>query len=460
MLTSSGWSSKDGSSAERLVDEVRLFTRRLKDGMGARPRNSRAPPPRPREPGRQEDPDRRRRHADGLRALRHLAGEGGRGPGGRQRPGGPASARRTSRRRGRADGHHDAGDGRLRSDAANPPGPAVSITSDHRAHRQSHEGRPGEVPGGRAPPSTSPSRSTATGCWRCCTGSWRAGRMSLEPMVGRRVDEAADAGAIPRLDPRTLRLRFARIRACLAEASDPRGARKIRVVDGDRAGSEQPGRPGLLRAGPREPHRAGERDVPRSLRSIGLCATRVVPLLRASARLNIWHGGCATGEEAYSTAILLSEAGLYDRCQIYATDLSPLALEIAKLGVYSAAALPDGHGELSGGGGNVRALALRHAGLRPHFDSRIAAAKHSLLPARSGRRPCVRRDGSDPLPQRHDLLRSRAAGARRRKARRQPAAGRISLPGTQRAAVARRPGRDSRSSQRAERIYRQGSRQA
>jgi chemotaxis protein methyltransferase CheR len=67
----------------------------------------------------------------------------------------------------------------------------------------------------------------------------------------------------------------------------------------------------------------------------------VFPRLRASARLNIWHGGCATGEEAYSTAILLAEAGLYDRCQIYATDLSPLALEIAKLGVYPATTLPE-----------------------------------------------------------------------------------------------------------------------
>ena len=68
--------------------------------------------------------------------------------------------------------------------------------------------------------------------------------------------------------------------------------------------------------------------------------TRVFPLFRAAQRINVWHGGCATGEEAYSTAIVLSEAGLYDRCQIYATDLSPLALEIAKLGVYSAATLP------------------------------------------------------------------------------------------------------------------------
>jgi chemotaxis protein methyltransferase CheR len=36
----------------------------------------------------------------------------------------------------------------------------------------------------------------------------------------------------------------------------------------------------------------------------------------------------------------LSEAGLYERCQIYATDLSPRALEQAKLGMYSAALLP------------------------------------------------------------------------------------------------------------------------
>jgi chemotaxis protein methyltransferase CheR len=70
-------------------------------------------------------------------------------------------------------------------------------------------------------------------------------------------------------------------------------------------------------------------------------AAAVFPLLRASSRLNIWHGGCATGEEAYSTAILLSEAGLYDRCQIYATDLSPLALQIAKLGAYPATTLPE-----------------------------------------------------------------------------------------------------------------------
>lgn len=30
----------------------------------------------------------------------------------------------------------------------------------------------------------------------------------------------------------------------------------------------------------------------------------------------MWHAGCATGEEAYSMAILLQEEGLYDRTTI------------------------------------------------------------------------------------------------------------------------------------------------
>jgi chemotaxis protein methyltransferase CheR len=63
---------------------------------------------------------------------------------------------------------------------------------------------------------------------------------------------------------------------------------------------------------------------------------RVVPILRTYPLLKIWHGGCASGEEAYGSAILLEEEGLYDRTQIYATDLSHAALEQAKLGLYPA----------------------------------------------------------------------------------------------------------------------------
>jgi chemotaxis protein methyltransferase CheR len=66
---------------------------------------------------------------------------------------------------------------------------------------------------------------------------------------------------------------------------------------------------------------------------------RLVPLLRTYPRLNIWNSGCATGEEAYSTAILLTEVGLYDRCQIYATDVNARVVEHAKEGIYPAAAI-------------------------------------------------------------------------------------------------------------------------
>jgi chemotaxis protein methyltransferase CheR len=63
---------------------------------------------------------------------------------------------------------------------------------------------------------------------------------------------------------------------------------------------------------------------------------QVVPVLRTYPLVNVWHAGCATGEEAYSTAILLREEGLLERCQIYATDLSAPAIERAKEGVFSA----------------------------------------------------------------------------------------------------------------------------
>lgn len=62
----------------------------------------------------------------------------------------------------------------------------------------------------------------------------------------------------------------------------------------------------------------------------------VFPVLRTYPLLKIWHAGCAGGEEAYATAILLSDEGLYDRSQIYATDLSNEALDEAKAGIYPA----------------------------------------------------------------------------------------------------------------------------
>jgi chemotaxis protein methyltransferase CheR len=63
--------------------------------------------------------------------------------------------------------------------------------------------------------------------------------------------------------------------------------------------------------------------------------TDVLAMLRALPFVRIWHAGCATGEEAYSLAILLEEEGLYDRCRIYATDISDDLLVRARRGIYS-----------------------------------------------------------------------------------------------------------------------------
>src|SRR6476659_7709238 len=57
---------------------------------------------------------------------------------------------------------------------------------------------------------------------------------------------------------------------------------------------------------------------------------RVVPHLRTYPEIKLWHAGCASGEEVYATAIVLWEEDLYERAQIYATDLSARAVENAR----------------------------------------------------------------------------------------------------------------------------------
>lgn len=68
---------------------------------------------------------------------------------------------------------------------------------------------------------------------------------------------------------------------------------------------------------------------------------RVVPLLRTYPTVQIWVAGCSTGEEVYSLAILLQEERLYERCRIYATDISHAVLRKARDGIFSLAAMRD-----------------------------------------------------------------------------------------------------------------------
>ena len=66
---------------------------------------------------------------------------------------------------------------------------------------------------------------------------------------------------------------------------------------------------------------------------------KVVPLLRTYPTVQIWIAGCSTGEEVYSLAILLQEESLYNRCRIYATDISHSVLRRARDGIFPLSAM-------------------------------------------------------------------------------------------------------------------------
>ena len=61
---------------------------------------------------------------------------------------------------------------------------------------------------------------------------------------------------------------------------------------------------------------------------------KVVPLLRTYPFLRVWNAGCSTGEETFSLAIMLHEAGLYERSRIYATDINDSVVGQARRGEF------------------------------------------------------------------------------------------------------------------------------
>lgn len=94
--------------------------------------------------------------------------------------------------------------------------------------------------------------------------------------------------------------------------------------------------------------------------------TEVFPLLRTWPYFKIWHAGCATGEEAYSLAILLREEGLLPRATIYATDFNDAALAIAREGIYDLQKLGPASRNYQQAGGQ--------ASLSEHYHARYGAA--------------------------------------------------------------------------------------
>jgi chemotaxis protein methyltransferase CheR len=111
---------------------------------------------------------------------------------------------------------------------------------------------------------------------------------------------------------------------------------------------------------------------------------QVVPMLRTYPQLKIWHAGCATGEEVYATAILLCEEDLYDRTQLYATDMSEHAVERAREGIYPAsqAELYSDNYRKSGGKQKLEdyySSGYGHIAVREHLKRNIVFFQHDLV---------------------------------------------------------------------------------
>ncbi|GGC04890.1 chemotaxis protein CheR [Marinobacterium zhoushanense] len=94
---------------------------------------------------------------------------------------------------------------------------------------------------------------------------------------------------------------------------------------------------------------------------------RIFPVLKTFAFFKIWHAGCSSGEEVYSLAILLDEAGLLDRARLYATDFNHGVLAKAREAVFAEEDL------------DTRQQAYRESGgqgvLKQHFHCRYGVAK-------------------------------------------------------------------------------------
>jgi chemotaxis protein methyltransferase CheR len=110
---------------------------------------------------------------------------------------------------------------------------------------------------------------------------------------------------------------------------------------------------------------------------------RVVPHLSTYPFIRVWVAGCATGEEAYSIAIVLREEGLLERSRIYATDIDAESLRIAERGIYGLERVrafsesyfaAGGRGSLS----DYYTTAYGHAALDPALRQQIVFSDHSL----------------------------------------------------------------------------------
>lgn len=110
----------------------------------------------------------------------------------------------------------------------------------------------------------------------------------------------------------------------------------------------------------------------------------VIPMLATYPYLKIWNAGCSSGEEMYSFAVLLDEAGLLDRTTIYGTDINQEMLGRAREGIYYLADLEDYETNYQRSGG-PKSLAdyytVKHGRVKmaQHLTAKMVFGLHNLV---------------------------------------------------------------------------------
>ena len=186
--------------------------------------------------------------------------------------------------------------------------------------------------------------------------------------------------------------------------------RRMQVLQiADRAGVRRAAAQGPQEVAAAVPRPADRRHqlLPRSARRSTRSSTTVIPQLfegkGADDTVRVWVPGCATGEEAYSIAILLREhmrrCAARPKLQIFATDIDEQALAVARARPLSAR---PSHGVSAERGSSATSSRERR-----HYRDRQGAPRDvRVLGAQRDPRPAVLAARPDLLPQPADLPRA------------------------------------------------------
>ena len=111
---------------------------------------------------------------------------------------------------------------------------------------------------------------------------------------------------------------------------------------------------------------------------------KIIPLLKSYPFIKVWHAGCASGEEAYSLAIIMQEEEMFSKTTIFATDFNNAALEKAREGVYNIEAVKQNTQNYQLAGGKSSFSEYYHAkyggmSISRKFKEKITFANHNLV---------------------------------------------------------------------------------